>query len=337
MRKTERSWPARWTARAARVEDVDLILDLVNARSRKLFGEDQATRESIAGFLTGPRQDLHRDVCIVLDEDACLAGIAFAVNPGPPYADIACAALAHPRHELVEGFVDRLQAWALCRATELASLAPSDARIVASAVAVEQDAGGRAALIRAGFRVTRVDHHMRLDLDAPCPVPSWPTGVSVRTADPATDVPALASVYREAWREHAGYVETSHEEVRASFISDIESRTGPIDPSLWFLALDQGQVVGMSLGIPSLPANPAGGYVYQLGVRPAWRKRGIALALLRHTFAQFQQRGYGLVELDVDVENVTGALRLYERAGMRPVRSALSYELELRPRGCTET
>ena len=92
MRKTEWSWPARWTARAARVEDVDLILDLVNARSRKLFGEDQATRESVAGFLSGPRQDLHRDVCIVLDEDACLAGVAFAVNPGPPYADIACAA-----------------------------------------------------------------------------------------------------------------------------------------------------------------------------------------------------------------------------------------------------
>jgi len=33
----------------------------------------------------------------------------------------------------------------------------------------------------------------------------------------------------------------------------------------------------------------------------------------------------------VDAENVTGALRLYEKAGMRPARRGDLYELLLRP------
>jgi ribosomal protein S18 acetylase RimI-like enzyme len=54
--------------------------------------------------------------------------------------------------------------------------------------------------------------------------------------------------------------------------------------------------------------------VHVLGVRPAWRKRGLATALLRHIFRDFQQRGATRVGLGVDGENTTGAVRLYERS-----------------------
>jgi ribosomal protein S18 acetylase RimI-like enzyme len=87
----------------------------------------------------------------------------------------------------------------------------------------------------------------------------------------------------------------------------------------------------MSLCIAGLMDDPTGGYIYDLGVRPAWRKRGIALALLHHTFAEFHRRGYVAVELDVDSQSLTGALRVYERAGMRAVRQSVTYERELRP------
>jgi hypothetical protein len=42
----------------------------------------------------------------------------------------------------------------------------------------------------------------------------------------------------------------------------------------------------------------------------------MGLALLRHTFAAFARRGVRTVELGVDAESITGATRLYERAGM---------------------
>ena len=63
-----------------------------------------------------------------------------------------------------------------------------------------------------------------------------------------------------------------------------------------------------------------------LAVRKPWRSRGLGLALLRQSFADFAARGANRVGLVVDAENTTGAVRLYERAGMRPVRRLDVYE-----------
>jgi mycothiol synthase len=51
-------------------------------------------------------------------------------------------------------------------------------------------------------------------------------------------------------------------------------------------------------------------------VRHAWRRKGVGLALLLHTFGDLYRRGFPAVALGVQGENPTGAPRLYERAGM---------------------
>jgi len=56
----------------------------------------------------------------------------------------------------------------------------------------------------------------------------------------------------------------------------------------------------------------------------------LGLALLRNALGEFYRRGCGSVELLVDSDSLTGALRLYERAGMRAFRTQLIYEKELR-------
>lgn len=66
-----------------------------------------------------------------------------------------------------------------------------------------------------------------------------------------------------------------------------------------------------------------------LGVRPLWRRRGLAKALLRHSFRDFRDRGATRVGLGVDGENTTGAVRLYEHVGMRVVRRTDTYEKTL--------
>lgn len=73
------------------------------------------------------------------------------------------------------------------------------------------------------------------------------------------------------------------------------------------------------------------GYVHTLGVRRDWRRRGIALALLRHSFGKFYRRGVCKVSLHVDAKSLTGATRLYEKAGMHVDRQSHHYEKELRP------
>lgn len=66
-----------------------------------------------------------------------------------------------------------------------------------------------------------------------------------------------------------------------------------------------------------------------LGVRRAWRRAGLGEALLLRSFAEFRRRGYTRGTLGVDASSVTGATRLYERAGMRVYRDTVFLEKQL--------
>ena len=56
----------------------------------------------------------------------------------------------------------------------------------------------------------------------------------------------------------------------------------------------------------------------------------VGLAMLHLAFGEFYRRGKAQVTLDVDAESLTGATRLYEKAGMRLLRRQVAYDLVLR-------
>ena len=62
---------------------------------------------------------------------------------------------------------------------------------------------------------------------------------------------------------------------------------------------------------------PYGGYLDQLGVRKPWRHRGVGTLLLLTAFSALRERGCTSAVLGVDADNASGAVGLYERAGMR--------------------
>ena len=101
------------------------------------------------------------------------------------------------------------------------------------------------------------------------------------------------------------------------------------DPELWWLAEDGDELAGVCLNFWHFSGDPTFGWIGTLGVRRPWRRRGLGLALLRHSFVDFKRRGATRVGLGVDAENTTGAVRLYERAGMRPVRRNDAYDRAL--------
>ena len=72
------------------------------------------------------------------------------------------------------------------------------------------------------------------------------------------------------------------------------------------------------------------GWIGSIGVRRAWRRRGLGLALLRDSFRRFRESGETVVALGVDAENPTGAVHLYEHAGMRVLWRSDVWEKELR-------
>ena len=55
----------------------------------------------------------------------------------------------------------------------------------------------------------------------------------------------------------------------------------------------------------------------------------MALALLAHAFEEFRTRGFDRVGLGVDGESTTGALELYEKAGMHVVKQQDTFERTL--------
>jgi mycothiol synthase len=97
------------------------------------------------------------------------------------------------------------------------------------------------------------------------------------------------------------------------------------DPTLWDV-LVQGETIAAICLNETKDAST--GVVEVLGVRPAYRQRGLGGLLLRHAFDRFQQRGFTDVILDVDTENTSNAVALYENAGMR-VRSYTAHYVKL--------
>ena len=167
-------------------------------------------------------------------------------------------------------------------------------------------------------------------MDTPPPAPVWPEGISLRTYDPETDLEAVYRVDVEAFRDHFGFIEAPFEEGLRRFKHFMTGHKD-FDPSLWFLAMDGDEIAGICLCRHQAFDNPDVGYINILGVRSPWRKRGIGLALLHHAFDEFYRRGKRKAGLHVDAENLTGALRLYENAGMHVHQAFNVFEKEIRP------
>ena len=90
------------------------------------------------------------------------------------------------------------------------------------------------------------------------------------------------------------------------------------------------EVVGFSFNVVNRETNERysvqEGWVSDLGVRRAWRKRGIASALLCASMRTFKATGLDDAMLGVDTGNPTGALRLYERLGFVQVKRFITFE-----------
>jgi mycothiol synthase len=181
----------------------------------------------------------------------------------------------------------------------------------------------RSAFEDGGYRLVRHSFQMRIDFDEELPEPEWPDGLTVRNFRPG-DEERVYAASQEAFADHWDFHPQSFEQWRA-FTLDRHD----FDPALWWLAEDGDELAGISLNSWHFSGDPQFGWVHILGVRRPWRRRGLASALLLQSFRDFRERGATRAGLGVDAENTTGAVRIYERAGMRPVRRNDLYEKTL--------
>ncbi|MBU0595839.1 GNAT family N-acetyltransferase, partial [Candidatus Bipolaricaulota bacterium] len=227
------------------------------------------------------------------------------------------------------GIGSALLTWIEERAREVIPKAPSEARVTLGQGIWTQDEKAVPLLRAHGFEIVRHFWRMVTKLDAPIPAPVWPDGIALRTYDPDCNLEAVVRTFRDSFADHWGYVPQPFDADLAQWRNSIDENPDH-DPSLWFLAWDGNRVAGIALSEPSIPEDPRMGFVDVLAVPRPWRRRGLATALLRHTFRTFAERGRERVGLGVDSTNLTGAIGLYEKVGMHVARQIDVFQKELR-------
>jgi mycothiol synthase len=207
------------------------------------------------------------------------------------------------------------------RAREMMRFADPQVRVSINSTIGRECSMGAALHEKEGYQPAHYHWRMEINLERLPAEPQWPEGIRPRPFIQGVDDAAVWQANNEAWRDEPGSHEWSLEKWRQYRFDDRE-----FDPSLWTIAWDGEEVAGYSIN-----SYRAGiGWIRALGVRPQWRKRGTAQALLLHSFGEYYKRCTRTIGLGVDSLSPTSVQRLYERVGMHPVSESVTYEKILR-------
>jgi mycothiol synthase len=223
--------------------------------------------------------------------------------------------LLHPS-ERRQGIGRAMLGWCEARLAAKAAALPDRTTVPATmqAFAYGADAGAIALLERSGWTRTGQGYEMvRPTMDDIPDVP-MPDGLVVRPV--GTDSASRRAVWdagAEAFRDHRSEPEPSEEDWQRVLADPSE------DPSLWVVAFDGEEIAGAVLGKID-PAENAHhgrerGIAASVFTRRAWRRRGLARALLARTLVRLRDHGMTSAYLGVDSLNPNQAMTLYMSLG----------------------
>jgi ribosomal protein S18 acetylase RimI-like enzyme len=314
--------------RPATEADLDALVEMFNRESVNLTGTEQYTADDIRTEWTSPGFSLDKDTRII-DGSSGPVGYVEVWNTSKPYVRPVAWHSIDPSVTSDEP-AQQLLLWAKERALEKLGLAPPDARVIFQTFALEQDTAAIRRITGLGMTEQRRYYRMEIELTDEIIPPAIPDGYTIRTMRPGEER-STYHVIHLAFADHYGRPRDTDEEEQFTDWKHYFTDNDEFDPQLAFVAEDScGELVGASICWPRLGPQTDLGWIEELGVVPDHRRRGLAEALLRHSFIAFKKRGNARAGLGVDATSLTGATRLYERCGMRVVRTNISYETELR-------
>jgi mycothiol synthase len=300
--------PMGYTVRAPALEDAPALVTMMNRYASIYYSREVFTGQHLLQQWKEPGFDITTDAWVVSAPDGQLVGYGYIWRwqQAKEELRIGGQSYIHPEYEgrgIGTALLQRLET----RGQQLIPEAAPDARVYMMQVIGSKNAAARQLLAQQGYAETRHDWVMEITFSETPPAPAWPDGISIRTFVPGQDKRLMYETLEEAFQDHRGHRSGTFERWEQQKL-----QRENVDPTLWFLAMDGAEVAGACLCY----TEPDGGLVDELGVRRPWRQRGLGMALLRQAFGTFYRRGILRVELGVDAESLTGATRLYERAGM---------------------
>ncbi|MEU4779794.1 GNAT family N-acetyltransferase [Micromonospora sp. NPDC023633] len=310
--------PAGWHARRPTLDDVPAILAVVHAADTFAIGHPDFAADDVRDALTAPNVDPERDSWVVTDPDGTL--VAWAILDNPTGAG----------REFVDVFVDpdrgaSVRAPLLARQVERVAGRAAERGLPALTVrcpAYPPERRWVEELVAAGFGfVKRYQVMSRSLAGVPGEPPPTPPGVTVRPLRPGdeSELRDFHRVFDTAFRDTPDYEPLAYDRWRARIAADTAWDE-------WFVAEVDGRPAGvLQSSDQALDRNE--GWVKNLAVLPAQRRRGVGAALLSHAFARYAAKGRESAGLGVDLANPTAPLSLYLSVGLREVRRVDMYEL----------
>jgi mycothiol synthase len=310
--------------------DFDSVLALVRAYEEAINGYPMTTAHDLRHEWDEPDFDITEKTRVAVNDEGQLIGYVevFYAKELPVRPSVWIC--QHPDHEdLTVG--QALYHWAEECASLVLDLVPSHAKVTL-VTSMDSRHTARTALYESvGLTQTgQVWQKMLIEMDAMPDAPTWDDGVTVITSAELNDARAVFEAHQDSFKDHRNYVERNRDEYFKQWSYFNLEDTETYDPTLWFLAMVDGQIAGISLCHPYHSGEPDEGYVAILGVRREYRGRGIAKALLIHSFREYWKRDKKKVSLVVDGSSITGANRLYMSAGMSVARTYETWEKVLR-------
>jgi GNAT superfamily N-acetyltransferase len=312
--------PDGFTLRSVTMDDLETAVELTNLRAINLIGEGEMTVARMRMFWNEPERDLATDNWLISAPDGRPAAYA-DYSEYAPFDELGFEFAVHPEFVGI-GLEAAIVTLAEERAARSLHKAVDGSRVTLQTPVWASNTADQRLLEERSYRLDRVWNRMRIDMDELPPEPIWPEGISVRTFR-REEVDDVHRAFEDAQRDEYGFSSVTPDEFRTFFIEEEEN----FDPTLWFLAIDDasGEIAGYTLCRLERPGEPETGHIRYVAVRRRYRRQGVGTALLLHTFREFYRRGKRKVGLAVDSTSLTGADRLYERAGMRPTHQSMIY------------
>jgi ribosomal protein S18 acetylase RimI-like enzyme len=222
------------------------------------------------------------------------------------------------------GLEDALLDWAEERGRQRLLLASGEAVHVLRSGILDTQTKRQTQLDQRGFSVVRYFYRMQRDLGEAIPAVQLPADLALRVYTPELN-DAVHAAFNEAFRDHWSFDPITAEDWQQFVVGRTSFR-----PDLTYVVMAGDEVAGFSINGVSPEENArhgrSDGWIEELAVRRPWRKRGVATALLCASMHAFKAEGLQHALLGVDTENLSGALRVYEQVGFKPIKRYIQFE-----------
>ncbi|MEV6967676.1 GNAT family N-acetyltransferase [Hamadaea sp. NPDC051192] len=310
---------AAWALLCARAEEVDKTGEHYDA-------------EDLAEELADPLVSLELGSLAAWDGDVMVASAVLRNRAtANPVNRVYFDGVVHPQYRR-QGLGRRLTEWAIETTPVVSRSRFPDAPMELHVQAHEANTVKAGLLAASGFVPQRWFFSMQRSLSGELPAPVLPEGVRVEGFDHARHDLAALRVRNESFADHWGSSPQDEESWKQWYTG-----TRAFVPELSYVALagspgaDDEMVAFLLTAFFEADEVATGrreAWISTIGTLRAYRRRGLASALIATCLHAAAEQGYDQAALGVDAANPTGALGVYEAAGFAVDRKHVAYVRE---------